>query len=95
MECDLTNKQYNSQSCTESSASTKRPRQPETIDLRSPVYQRNTKNKNSEIKAENNFIQALKQKVPKNNFSSYNLQEGFYKSFVLYIFFQILEENML
>ena len=43
LECDLTNKEFNSHSFTESSASTKRPRQPETIDLRSPVYQRNTK----------------------------------------------------
>ena len=43
LECDLTTKEFNSQSFPQSSASTKRPRQPETIDLRSPVYQRNTK----------------------------------------------------
>ena len=48
------------------------------------------------MKAENNIMQALKQNFTKNNSSSYNLEEeGFYKSLVFYIFFQILEENLL
>ena len=42
LECDLSTTEFNAPSFPQSSSSAKRPRQAETIDLRSPVYQRVT-----------------------------------------------------
>jgi len=88
LECDLTNKEFNSQSCTESFASTKRPRKLETIDLHTPVYQRNTKKQEFRNESGNQYHSSVQTKGYKNNSSSYNLQEeGFYKSvFLIHIY---------
>ena len=92
MECDLTNKEFNSQSFTESFASTKRPRKLETIDLRTPVYQRNTKKQEFRNESGKQYHSSVQTKGYKNNSLSYNLQEeGFYKSLVFYTYIFLLD----
>jgi len=93
LECDLTNTghgQFSSSQPSQPLSSSKRSRLPETIDLSSPGYARNTKRQDFRNES-GKVLQPGSQSKGFYISTSYNLQGGFYKSLVFYIVFQILE----